>query len=85
VGTFKLRVINSQFNSCEDVEAADAGGARKQALKAALAIGADEVCKGSAFFAAEVRIESGGEIRERMVIAIGSSRLRTHASDEQEP
>jgi hypothetical protein len=45
-------------------------------LRAALQIGTEEVCRGSPFFAAEVRIESDGDLRERFLVSMGQSPLK---------
>ena len=73
---FHLRVINSDFESTNEIEAPDFGGARRQALRAVLQIGTDEVCKGTSFFGAEVRIECDGAVKERFIVGIGQSPLK---------
>jgi hypothetical protein len=74
--TFQIRVINTNYDSSNEIDRASAEEARTEALKSALQIGVDEVCNGTPFFGAEVRIESGRETLERLVVAIGVSPLR---------
>jgi len=76
VPIFHLRVGNSDFESTNEIEASDFGGAQRQALRAALQIGTDEVCKGASFFGAEVRIVSDGAVTKRFVVGIGQSPLK---------
>lgn len=73
---FLIHVINREFSASEEIEAADLEAARSHAMRGALEIGTDEVCKGSSFVGTEVIIECDGELQDRMVIAIGASRLR---------
>lgn len=72
---FQLHIANREFKCCEEVEAVDFEAARKEGLKAALGIGAEEVTKGSPFFAAEVRLERDGE-SQRFLVSIGQSPLK---------
>jgi hypothetical protein len=74
--TFQIRVINTNFDCDNMIERSNVEDARTEALKSALQIGVDEVCKGNPFFGAEVRIESGSEVLERLVVAVGVSALR---------
>jgi hypothetical protein len=76
VPTFRICIVNSDFRDCEETHQPDAEAARKQALKGALQIGAEEIAGGSAFFGAEVSIAYEGEVLERMMIAIGASTLK---------
>lgn len=75
VPSFQLHVVNSEFSCSEDIEAADLEAARQQGLRAALGIGVDEVVQGSPFFAAEIRLESDGEMKQRFLVSIGHSLL----------
>ena len=74
--TFRIRVINTEFDNSNEIHQPSADHARAEALKSALQIGVDEVCKGTPFFGAEVRVENGSEVVERLVVAIGVSPLR---------
>ena len=76
VPTFHLRVVNSDFESVDEIEASDFDQAKRKALRAALQIGVDEVCNGSPFFGAEIRLEVDGDLRERFVVGIGQSPLK---------
>lgn len=74
--TFRITVINQTFRACDNHDLPTVEAARKQGLKGALAIGADEVANGKQFFGAEVRVEDGGEVVDRFVVSIGSSPLQ---------
>lgn len=76
MSSFCIRVTNKDFESESDTEAADPMAARAAALRGALRIGIDEICKGNSFFGAEVAIEENNEVIERLVIAMGASPLR---------
>lgn len=73
--TFQVRVLNSDFVSHGEVDAADVHDARGQALKAALQIGTDEICNGAPFFGAEVHVETDGKLQNRFLVSIGQSPL----------
>lgn len=74
--TFHICIVNSDFESSNECEAANQEDARTHALRAALNIGVDEVCKGSPFFGAEVRIKVDGDVKERFMVGMGQSPLR---------
>lgn len=75
--TFSVHIVNSEFVLTNSIDASNSEDARSQALKGTLQIGVDEVCKGSSpFFGAEIRIEEGGEVVERLMVAIGASALQ---------
>ena len=73
---FRVTVINAEFRASEDYELPSADHARRQGIKAALAMGADEVHAGKAFFGAEVRVEDAGQTVSRSVVSIGASPLQ---------
>lgn len=75
--TYKIRVVNSDFEAREEVQASDFEAARLQGLRGVLNIGADELCKGeTAFFGAEVSVSFDGEVKQRFVVAMGQSSLQ---------
>lgn len=74
--TYRISIVNTDFTATEDIEAADANAARRQALRGALNIGTDEVCDGTSFFGAEITIQADGAAPERLMLAIGTSSLR---------
>ena len=76
VKLFQIHVVNSDFESQNEFHAESVEGAARQALRAALDLGTDEVCKGTRFFGAEVRVELDGELQQRFVIGIGQSPLQ---------
>ena len=73
--TFRIYVINSDFESSNHVDASDFHNARSQALRAALQIGVDEVCQGKHFFGAEIRVELDGKT-ERFMVGMGQTPLQ---------
>lgn len=73
---FRIRVINTDFDNSNEIDRSSVDEARAEALKSALQIGVDEVCNGTPFFGAEVRVEDGGEVVDRLVVAVGVSPLR---------
>ena len=74
--TFQIRVINTDYDNSNEIDRPSAQEARAEALKSALQIGVEEVCNGTPFFGAEVRVESEGKVQDRLVVAIGVTRLR---------
>ena len=74
--TFRIRIINNEFDNSNEIERPSADAVRADALKGALQIGVDEVCNGTPFFGAEIRIEEGDQVVERLVVAVGVSSLR---------
>jgi hypothetical protein len=74
--SFHIHVVNTEYESSNQIDVPDLDHARAGGLKAALEVGAEELCGGAPFFGAEVRLEMDGEVKERMVIAMGTSRLR---------
>ena len=73
--TFQVDVINTDFSTRVEIDRPSRDEARKEALQSALQIGVEEVCNGRHFFGAEVRIESGDKVVERLVVAVGVSVL----------
>ena len=74
--TFQIRVSNTDYDNSNEIDRSSAQEARAEALKSALQIGVEEVCNGTPFFGAEVRVESDGKVHDRLVVAIGVSPLR---------
>ena len=74
--TFRISVVNSTFSAAGDHELSSVEAARKQGIRAALAMGADEVNAGKPFFGAEVRIEDDGKTVSRSLVSIGASPLQ---------
>ena len=74
--TFRISVVNQTFRASNDHELASFDEARKQGIKAALAIGADEVANGEPYFGAEVLVEDGDETLGRFVVSVGASPLQ---------
>jgi hypothetical protein len=76
VPTFHISVVNSDFDASEELDSATFEDARRNALRAALQIGTDELCNGTPFFGAEIRIELDGELKQRFLVSIGQSPLK---------
>jgi hypothetical protein len=76
VPAYRITIVNRDFSASEDIDVADAGAARTEALRGALNIGTDEICEGKMFFGAEISIQGQDKPQERMMIAIGTSPLR---------
>ena len=74
--TYRVTVINQTFTACNEHELPSLEAARQQGVKAALAIGSDEVTKGKAYFGAEVRVQEGNKTIVRFVVSVGSSQLQ---------
>ena len=75
VPTYRMHMINEDFEASDEFEAADAEAARQKALKSALDIGLDEVTKGKKLFAAEVRVGEDGQSAKRFIATVGASPL----------
>jgi hypothetical protein len=76
VPNFQIRVVNSNYECCNDADAPNLAAARTEALRAALQIGAEEVCQGAPFFGAEIEVKLDGKLKERFLVSIGQSPLR---------
>jgi hypothetical protein len=73
---YRITVVNQTFRASNEHECPSTDAAREHGIRAALAIGSDEVTKGKPFFGAEVRVENGDEILGRFLVSIGSSPLQ---------
>ena len=73
---YRITVVNEDFSSSDESEQRDAEQARIEAMKSVLAIGADEIVGGKRFFAAEIKIEEGQRLLDRIVVSIGRSPLK---------
>ena len=80
--TYRIHVVNSNFKTCAAAKASSLDAARKQALRAALEIGSEEVCKGASFFGAEVCVELDGDVAQRFLVSIGQTPLKEGAGGE---
>jgi hypothetical protein len=69
-------VIDQTGTASNDEDLASLEDAREHGVKAAIAIGSDEVARGKAFFGAEVLVENGEETLSRFIVAIGTLPLR---------
>ena len=77
MAVYHVSINNQVFSDSEDVDARNLKAARADALRGALQIGADEICRGKTFFGAEIIIQNKGGDIERRLLAIGVSTLRS--------
>ncbi|MFL6740885.1 MAG: hypothetical protein ACJ8EI_03100 [Sphingomicrobium sp.] len=73
---FRISVINQHSASSDEHHLSTEEEAEREAIKAALQIGTDEVIKGKPFFGAEAKVERDGQLVGRFVVSIGVSPLR---------
>jgi hypothetical protein len=74
--TYRISVVNAEFSASEEHQLESLDAARKEGIKAALAIGVDEVRAGKPFFGAEVRVQQDGDTVSRAVVSVGASPLQ---------
>ena len=74
--TYRITVVNQTFRASNQHECPSTDAARKHGIRAALAIGSDEVMNGKPFFGAEVQVEQDDEMLGRFIVSIGSSPLQ---------
>ena len=75
--TFRIDIVNEDFSATEERELADADAARQEALRGAVAMGADELCSGKAMlFGAEVSVTEDDLPGKRFVVTVGASPLK---------
>ena len=74
--TFSITVVNQDFESSNRQDLPTIEAASSEAIKGALEIGMAEVVAQKPFFAAEVKLATGGEQVARFIVSIGVSRLR---------
>ena len=76
--TFRIFVVNQNFDSETELEVPSLEDARDQAIEGALHIGVEEVAVENPFFAAEVRIQGAEDdtYLARYVVSVGVSPLR---------
>lgn len=73
---FRIIVINESISAADDHELSTAEQAQREAIKAALQIGTEEILNGKPFFGAEAKVEHDGEVLKRYVVSIGVSSLQ---------
>jgi hypothetical protein len=73
---FHISVVNEEFTACEERELRDAEAARQEALRGAIAIGADQLCDGAKLFGAEVSVGEHNGPNRRFVVTVGASPLK---------
>ena len=74
--TFRISVVNQTFRATNDHELASFDDARMHGIRAALAIGTDEVTNGKPYFGAEVIVENGRKLLGRFVVSVGASSIQ---------
>jgi hypothetical protein len=73
---FHISIVNEEFTACEDRELRDPEAARQEALRGAIAIGADQLCDGAKLFGAEVSVDEQDGPNRRFVVTVGASPLK---------
>lgn len=74
--TFRISVTNQTFRSSNQHDLPTLEAARRHGIRAALAIGVDEVTDGNPYFGAEVLVEDEEKTLHRFVVSIGASSLQ---------
>ena len=74
--TFRISIVNEDFSATEERDLPDADAARREALKGAVAIGADHLVDGGKLFGAEVSITEEDLPGKRFVVTVGASPLK---------
>lgn len=72
---FRVSILNENFTASYDYELSLAEDARREAMKAALQIGIDEIMNGKSLFGAEAKVERGDKLVERFIVSIGVAPL----------
>lgn len=73
---FRITVVNESVTASDEHNLPAAEEAQREAIKAALEIGTEEIIKGKPFFGAEVKVERDSQVVERFVVSIGVSPLQ---------
>lgn len=73
---FRIIIVNETTSAADDHDLSTAEQAQREAIKAALNIGTDEILNGKPFFGAEAKVEHAGEVVKRYVVSIGVSPLQ---------
>jgi hypothetical protein len=76
VPPFRIIIVNETTSAADDHDLSTAEQAQREAIKAALNIGTDEILNGKPFFGAEAKVEHAGEVVKRYVVSIGVSPLQ---------
>ena len=77
---FHITVVNEEFTASGDHELPDAEAARQEAIRGAVAMGADELCDGAMLFGAEVSVGEGDRPQRRFVVTVGASQLKDRSA-----
>ncbi len=73
---FRITVVNENVTASDEHDLATADAAQREAIRAALQIGTEEIINGKPFFGAEVKVENDSQVVERFVVSIGVSPLQ---------
>ena len=73
---FTIIVVNEEFSSSDTHRCSNFESARKLAVSATLAIGAEQVAAGKPFFGAQVSVLEGKKLISRFVVCAGASPLK---------
>jgi hypothetical protein len=75
MATYRMQLVNEDFEASHEFEAADEEAARQSAIRSAIAIGADEIVNGKKLFAAEVTVKAPDQPAQRFIATVGASPL----------
>lgn len=79
---YRISVVNEDFSASVERELPDADAARQEALRGAVAMGADRLCDGEKLFGAEVSVTEGDLPGKRFVVMVSASPLSEPARPE---
>ena len=69
--TFRITIVDANFTACTEQDLPSLEAAREQGVKAAFAIGVDEVAEEPGVLEAEVRVQSGDSTLGRFLVSMG--------------
>lgn len=70
---FKITLVTDDFSACEERELPDAGAAREEAIRGAVAIGADRLRDGANAFDAEISVIEEDRPGRRFAVSLAAS------------
>ena len=82
---FRIHMINSEFQSCDDSEHDSLEAALKAGIAAAAKVATEAIAAGHQNSAVEIRIEQNGEVVERRVLTFSVSDLMVGSTDDRSP
>lgn len=84
VPTYRVRIVGADFDAeDEGTDYPDAESAKRQAVKAAIAVAADEASRGMCGAVLEARIEDGSDVLARYIVAVSVEPLEPAGRPDQ--